>query len=72
MVDEDLLLTPAQVAVKLGASPRTLERWRKDGTGPVFVKLGHRVGYKDSDLAAFIAQQRRQHTASSRNVEPVK
>ena len=37
-------------------SPRTLERWRSDGTGPAFVKIGLRVGYTESALDKFIKQ----------------
>jgi len=32
-------LTPAEVAVMLGTTMRTLARWRSDRTGPPFVKL---------------------------------
>lgn len=39
-----------QVAEIYGLSPRTLERWRLEGEGPKFHKLGSRVMYKESDL----------------------
>jgi Helix-turn-helix domain len=60
------LRTPAEAAVKLLANPRTLERWRTQGTGPAFVKIGRKVAYTDQDLDAFIKRQRRQHTAEDR------
>jgi predicted DNA-binding transcriptional regulator AlpA len=41
---------------------RTIERWRKTGTGPRFVKLGRRVAYRACDLEAFVAAQVRTHT----------
>jgi hypothetical protein len=41
---------------------RTLERWRRTGDGPVFVRVGRRVGYRQADLDEFIEQQRRDHT----------
>ena len=31
-------------------SPRTLQRHRQQGTGPLFTKAGHRVLYRQSDL----------------------
>lgn len=34
------LLTPAELAVMLGMSPRTLANWRSYGRGPEYVKLG--------------------------------
>ena len=33
-------------------SPRTMQRWRLDGTGPRFLKLGRLVRYTESDLDA--------------------
>ena len=47
------LRTPA-AAEYLGFSTPTLEKWRWEGKGPRFYKLGgHAVGYKLSDLEAF-------------------
>lgn len=43
----------------LGLSPRTLERWRLDGKGPIFRKLGSRVMYAESDLIDWSDAQRR-------------
>ena len=34
-------------------SPRTLERWRKEGQGPRFLKVGHAVRYAQVDLDQF-------------------
>ena len=35
----DRLYTPTEVAALLGLSPRTLERWRRDGSGPRVTRL---------------------------------
>ena len=49
------LLTTDQAAACLGTTKRTLEAWRYEGGGPVFVKLGGRmVRYRPSDLEAFV------------------
>ncbi len=41
-----LFASPREVAAILGRSLVTLERWRRDGKGPPFVRLaGTRVGY---------------------------
>ena len=43
------LLTPAETAARLNVHTKTLERWRFEGRGPDFVKLGPRtVRYKRS------------------------
>lgn len=47
-------------------SPRTLERWRRTGQGPQFIKIGRRVGYTDEAIEAFKRQQTRTHTAEGR------
>jgi hypothetical protein len=36
-----------------GLSHRTLERWRHDGNGPAFLKIGGRVVYRLEDVQAF-------------------
>lgn len=35
-------------------SVRTLQRWRLEGHGPRFIKIGRLVRYRQSDLDAFI------------------
>lgn len=60
------LLTTAQAATCLGTTKRTLEAWRYEGGGPVFVKLGGRlVRYRQSDLAAFIDEGTRLNTGGA-------
>ena len=34
-------------------SPRTLERWRLEGIGPEFIKVGKSIRYRQSALAAY-------------------
>jgi predicted DNA-binding transcriptional regulator AlpA len=50
MADErysaDGVLTPTQLASRLGMSIQTIHRWRKEGKGPVWFKLGWSVFYK--------------------------
>jgi hypothetical protein len=45
-----------------GPSPRTLERWRKDGAGPAYIKVGHLVRYRESDVERWLDEQTRTHT----------
>ncbi|MCM2256577.1 MAG: helix-turn-helix domain-containing protein [Vicinamibacteria bacterium] len=44
-------------------SPKTLERWRVEGSGPRFVKLGRRVGYRRQDLLDWAASRTRRSTS---------
>jgi len=53
-----LLRTP-EAARFLGMSPRTLEKHRTFGTGPVYQKLGGRVVYALDELQLWIARGRR-------------
>jgi predicted site-specific integrase-resolvase len=34
-------------------SARTLERWRKEGIGPVYLKMHGRVTYREEDILAY-------------------
>lgn len=52
-----------QAATFLGLSPRTLERFRVEGRGPAFLKLGRRVVYSRDDLVEWAEARRRQSTA---------
>ena len=57
-LNEPPLLTSPQAAAQLGVQPQTLRKWRCDGTGPRFVRLGtgrrSRAAYRLSDLEAWL------------------
>ncbi|MBU1986905.1 MAG: helix-turn-helix domain-containing protein [Proteobacteria bacterium] len=44
-------------AIFLGVQPTTLRKWRSEGKGPVFYKIGRKVQYTLKDLQDFHAQQ---------------
>lgn len=48
---------------RLGLSVRTLQKWRLQGIGPRFVKLGHAVRYEPEDLEKYIQSARRRSTS---------
>lgn len=51
-------LRPRDAAEYLGVSVPSLERWRGDGTGPKFRKLGTRIiTYAIADLDAWASKQ---------------
>lgn len=68
---ESPFLSTERTAVYLGTdergrpliSAKTLERWRVEGRGPAFRKLGRRVLYTREDLLAWAEQQRRTSTS---------
>jgi excisionase family DNA binding protein len=53
------LLTQRQLAEELQVSLRTLERWRQEGTGPAFIRVGRSPRYRRSDIDAWLDRQRR-------------
>lgn len=59
----DRFLATHDAAAYLGLSPRTLEKLRIRGGGPVFRKLRSRVLYALSDLDHWADQARRTSTA---------
>lgn len=56
------LKTP-DAALRVGLSPRTLEKHRCYGTGPVYRKLGGRVVYAIDELDAWADLGRRSSTS---------
>ena len=55
----DPLLTTAQTAALLGLQAQTLRKWRLQGLGPPYVRLGDgpgaRVAYRQGDIDAWVA-----------------
>jgi hypothetical protein len=61
---DDDVLAPTEAARFLHPNlhARTLERWRTVGSGPPFIKVGRRVGYRVAALRRFKQQAERTHT----------
>jgi hypothetical protein len=51
---DDILLTEAEVAHFLGKSTITLGRWRREGYGPEWVRVGRSPRYSRQSLSAFM------------------
>ena len=47
------MFSTSDLASRWRLSERTLERWRQQGDGPKFVKLGSRVSYPAEAVAEF-------------------
>jgi excisionase family DNA binding protein len=52
------LLDTVAVADMLAVSVATLRRWRREGGGPDFVRIGRAVRYQAADVNRWIAQHR--------------
>lgn len=52
-----------EAALCLGLSASTLNKWRTQGRGPRFVKLGRVIGYLATDLDAWLQDQTRSSTS---------
>ena len=52
-------LSKREAAARLRLSPRTLERYRVSGKGPVFHRFGSRVRYLPADLEVWDSARRR-------------
>lgn len=48
-------LAEEQTAAELGLCTKTLQRWRALGEGPAITRLGRRILYRRSTVAAWIA-----------------
>lgn len=54
-----------EVANMFGLSPRTLERYRLEGTGPAYLKLGRRVVYSKAMVLSWANAQIRHSTSEA-------
>jgi hypothetical protein len=61
------LWTQEQLAQHWLVSEGTLERWRCEGIGPVFLKVRGHVRYRLSDIIDFEEQSLRKSTSESLN-----
>jgi predicted site-specific integrase-resolvase len=55
-------LNQTQLSQRWDVAEATLERWRSDGNGPVFLKIQGRVLYRLEDIEAFETESLRQST----------
>jgi hypothetical protein len=59
------LITEGEAADILRVSLTSLRRWRRQGCGPVFRKLGRTVRYRPNDLSDFVASAGRISTSNT-------
>jgi len=56
--DTEMFLSARKAAALLTLSPRALNRFREDGTGPPYFRLGHRIVYAREDLLDWVWSKR--------------
>lgn len=54
----DNLLSPKQLALLLGVATVTVRVWRQRRQGPPYHRVGGRVKYRESDVAAWLESNR--------------
>ncbi|MFI9787900.1 helix-turn-helix domain-containing protein [Kitasatospora sp. NPDC051984] len=52
-----LVHTADEAAAILKVSPTTLRRWRRENTGPAYVRVGGRIGYRHQDLTDYLTSR---------------
>lgn len=57
------LLTQSEAAELLRLKPKTLARWRWDGKGPIYRKIGGAVRYAVQDLENYVEDSCRTSTS---------
>jgi predicted DNA-binding transcriptional regulator AlpA len=65
-----ILLTTRQAAELCNLSRRTLEKYRVDGGGPIYVKIKGNVRYRPKDIDTWLAENLRRSTSDDRPPEP--
>lgn len=55
----EALMTPEEVSDVLGVPTATLAAWRWRGTGPVAIRVGRHVRYRQADVERWIDSQAR-------------
>lgn len=63
-LDDDYLLTPREVGAAGGPPRRTLDRYRAEGGGPPYVRLGRKIiRYRVGDYRAWLGASTFAHAA---------
>lgn len=64
--DKDEILIPSrQMPAYIGLSIQTLARWRHEGKGPEYVKIGRLIAYRAGMVRQWLRQQQRASTSQS-------
>ena len=64
--DDDPILIPKEAARDLRITEKSLYRWRLNGSGPEFCRIGRgrgRIGYRKSAIKRYLEERARQSTS---------
>lgn len=53
------LLNTVEAAQRLRLNPQTLNRWRRKGTGPAYIRVGKKVMYPDEQIQVWLQEHRK-------------
>lgn len=56
-MQKDELLTEPETARRLGCSVSGLRKWRTEGTGPRYIRIGRLIRYQVADLDKWLSAQ---------------
>ncbi len=62
---QELLLTESETARRFGVSVGGLRKWRREGQGPNFIRLGRLIRYSVPDLEEWLIANRQEADAKS-------
>jgi predicted DNA-binding transcriptional regulator AlpA len=57
---QEELFTEPETAYRLGVSVSGLRKWRREGTGPPFIRMGRLVRYSALDIKAWLLANRQE------------
>ncbi len=63
-IEHGRVLNTTQAATYVGLSPSTMAKLRLSGNGPMYNKLGRRVGYTIAELDIWLALHQRRSTST--------
>ena len=63
-------LTPKELAARLGVSRGTLKRWRREGKGPAWCRVGAQVRFRPEDVASWEQERLQQTTRPTKAPRP--
>ncbi len=63
--NDETLIRASKISGYTGIARQTHARWRHEGAGPMFVRLGRRIFYRAGDVRAWINERVRQNTSAA-------
>ncbi len=61
------LLTETEVSGLLNCTKSALRRWRLEGSGPTFVRVGRLIRYDESDLTEYVEQHKQKPRTANKS-----